>query len=148
MKNEWLIVREAVAFAGLLWLSVEDLRRKEISLFPVMGMAVVGTGCSLLGGDWTDASVLLRFLPGLFVLLLARLSGESIGYGDGWVLLALGCFFDPEDLVSLCMAAISCAGIVALFLLLVLHRGRHAQIPFVPFLLLGYGIGLIYQFAV
>jgi leader peptidase (prepilin peptidase)/N-methyltransferase len=126
---------------------VEDLRRKEISLFPVMGMAVIGTACSLLGGDWTDASVFLRFLPGLLVLLLARLTGESIGYGDGWVLLALGCFLALEDLVSLCMAAISCAGIVALFLLLVLHRGRRAQIPFVPFLLLGYGIGLVYQFA-
>jgi leader peptidase (prepilin peptidase)/N-methyltransferase len=148
MQNKWLVVREIAALAGLLWLSAEDLCRKEISLLPVIGMAAIGAGCSLLGGDWTDVSVLLRFLPGLLVLLLARLTDESIGYGDGWVLLALGCFLDPEDLVSLCMAAISCAGIAALFLLLVLHRGRHAQIPFVPFLLLGYGIGLVCQFAV
>jgi leader peptidase (prepilin peptidase)/N-methyltransferase len=148
MQSKWLFAREIAAFVGLIGLSVEDLCRKEISLLPVIGMAVIGTVCSLLGGDWTDASVLLRFFPGLLVLLLARLTGESIGYGDGWVLLALGCFFEPEDLVGLCMTAISCAGIAALFLLLVLHRGRHAQIPFVPFLLLGYGIWSVYLFAV
>jgi leader peptidase (prepilin peptidase)/N-methyltransferase len=114
--------------------------KKEVSMLPIVGMSAVGATCSLLGGEWGNASFLLQFLPGMFVLLFARLSGESIGYGDGWVLLALGCFLGLEELVSLCMIAVSCAGMVALFLLVVLRRGRQTQIPFVPFLLLGYAL--------
>jgi leader peptidase (prepilin peptidase)/N-methyltransferase len=135
---DWVLRREIVALVGLLILSAEDLWKKEIALLTAAVMAVGGALCSLLGGAWTDVSVLLQFIPGLLVLLFARVSGECIGYGDGWVLLSLGCFLDVEELVSLCMIALSCAGVVALFMLLVLRRGRQTRIPFVPFLLLGY----------
>jgi leader peptidase (prepilin peptidase)/N-methyltransferase len=92
-----------------------------------------------MGGEWTEVSFLLRFIPGLFVLLFAKVSDESIiGCGDGWVLLCLGCFAAVADLINLCMVSLTCAGIAALFMLLVLKRGRRAQIPFVPFLLIGY----------
>jgi leader peptidase (prepilin peptidase)/N-methyltransferase len=126
------------ALAGLTVLSAEDIIRKEISLVPVGIMAAVGALCSVLAGEWTEIYVLLQFLPGLFVLIFAKMSREYIGYGDGWVLLSLGCFLSVDSLVALCMVSLTCAGIVALFMLIVMHRGRRTQIPFVPFLLIGY----------
>jgi leader peptidase (prepilin peptidase)/N-methyltransferase len=106
-------------------------------------MAAIGMVSSVLAGEWTGIYVVLQFLPGLLVLIFAGLSGEYIGYGDGWVLLCLGCFLAADDLVSLCMISLTCAGIAALFMLFVLHMGRRAQIPFVPFLLVGYVAVLI-----
>jgi leader peptidase (prepilin peptidase)/N-methyltransferase len=126
------------ALAGLILLSAEDLIRKEISLIPVGIMAAVGALCSVLAGEWTGIYVLLQFLPGVLVLIFAKISREYIGYGDGWVLLSLGCFLSVDDLVGMCMISLTCAGFVALFMLLVMHRGRRTQIPFVPFLLIGY----------
>jgi leader peptidase (prepilin peptidase)/N-methyltransferase len=126
------------AFAGLTVLSAEDLIRKEISLFPVGIMAAVGAICSVLAGEWTGFSVILQFLPGVLVLIFAKISREYIGYGDGWVLLSLGCFLSVDDIISLCMVSLTCAGLVAPFMLIVMHSGRRTQIPFVPFLLIGY----------
>jgi leader peptidase (prepilin peptidase)/N-methyltransferase len=143
MQVEWLFIRDFAALAGLSVLSAEDLKRKEVSMIPVTGMAMIGTMCSILGGEWADASFLMRFIPGLLALLLARVSGERIGYGDGWVLLCLGCYLSAENMINLCMISLFCIGIVALFMLLVLHRSRQAQIPFVPFLLLGYVLTLL-----
>jgi leader peptidase (prepilin peptidase)/N-methyltransferase len=138
MQSEWLSIRGIAALVGLLVLSAEDLRKKEISLPKVAGIAAVGAVCSFLGGSWVDVSVLVQFVPGLLVLLLAWLSRERIGYGDGWVILCLGCYLGAEDIANLCMIALFCAGVVSLFMLLAMHRGRQTQIPFVPFLLIGY----------
>jgi leader peptidase (prepilin peptidase)/N-methyltransferase len=126
------------ALAGLTVLSAEDLIRKEISLIPVGTMAAIGALCSVLAGEWTEIYVLLQFVPGILVLIFAKMSREYIGYGDGWVLLSLGCFLSVDRLVALCMVSLTCAGIVALFMLLVMRRERRTQIPFVPFLLIGY----------
>jgi leader peptidase (prepilin peptidase)/N-methyltransferase len=127
-----------VALAGLTALSAEDLIRKEVSLLPIGIMAAMGALCSVLAGEWTGIYVLLQFLPGVLVMIFAKLSREYVGYGDGWVLLSLGCFLSVDDLVGLCMISLTCAGLVALFMILVMRRGRQTQIPFVPFLLIGY----------
>jgi leader peptidase (prepilin peptidase)/N-methyltransferase len=138
MQIDWLVIRMIAALAGLIVLSAEDLIRKEISLIPVGVMALVGVICSVLAGEWTGIYVLLQFLPGVLVLIFAKISRECIGYGDGWVLLSLGCFLSVDDLAGLCMVSLTCAGMVALFMLLVKRRGRRTQMPFVPFLLIGY----------
>lgn len=124
-------------------LSVEDMRKKELSglLIAVAGLA----GCilSLAGGEWQDWRVLYRLIPGLVCLGLGWLTKESIGYGDGLVILCLGCFLDLEELLGVCLAAVTFAGAAALFLLVVLHKGKKTEMPFVPFLLLSYGVTLV-----
>lgn len=137
MKEILLNIRLGILIGGLVVVGIEDLRKKEIGSLPLLIMGGLGVLLSLLAGDWTDWTVILRFLPGIFTLFLAWLTKESIGYGDGLTILCLGCFLPGEQIAGLCMMAITVAGIVALFLLLVKHRGKKTQIPFVPFLLIG-----------
>lgn len=124
-----------VLTAGLGVLTVEDIRRRELSGIWILLLATAGAVFSVLAGSWTQASDMLRFLPGGFVLLLAWLTREGIGYGDGFVILSLGCFYTMQQIAAVCMLAVTAAGLAALFLLVVFHKGRKAQIPFVPFLL-------------
>lgn len=142
-REQLLIIRTLVLAVGLIGLGIEDLWKKQISSLPLLLMAVAGGGISLALGDWGDWTALWRLLPGGVMLLLAWLTRESIGYGDGFVVLCLGCFLDFWKIVDICMAALTLSGFVALFMLLVKKKNRKTQMPFVPFLLVGYGMQLL-----
>jgi len=99
-------------------------------LLGISGMAV-----SLLGGCWKNPVWFLGLLPGIFMLILAWSTRESIGYGDGLVILCMGCFYALGEMMAIVMIAITIAGIAALGLLIFGHKNRKSEFPFVPFLL-------------
>ncbi|MCM1105417.1 MAG: hypothetical protein NC355_00600 [Blautia sp.] len=142
MEDMLQMGRTIVGLAGLGYLSVEDIRRKELATLPILVVGVAGLALSLLGGEWRELSVLIRFVPGLLCLLLACVSRESIGYGDGLVILCMGGYLSIAQLLQMCMTALTLAGLAALFLLLVRHRGRKTTLPLIPFLLAGYVLAL------
>ena len=134
-KMEW--IKNGMIIAGLVWNSILDLREKRVSLLVTVLYGLLGIGYQILQkeiGFWMIAS----FLPGLSALALAKLTREKIGYGDGFMLLALGCYIRLEEMAWVCMIAVCLAGLFALILLAFFHKKRDYAIPFVPFLLLGY----------
>lgn len=132
-----------VVFLG--YFSVEDIRKRELNGLPVMFAGLIGIFLTVTEGACRDWHVVFRFLPGLICLGLGWLTGEEIGYGDGLMLLCLGCFLSLSQLLSVCLSALTLAGITAVILILVFRKGRKTEIPFVPFLLAGYGISLLGQ---
>ncbi|MCH5333023.1 MAG: hypothetical protein J1D89_03610 [Agathobacter sp.] len=137
------IIRNAVGFAGLLFLGLEDIRRKELVSLQILIMGALGLVLSFLCGAWKEPGMLLSYLPGIVFLLIAYVGRECIGYGDGLVILCLGAYLSPGQIFELCMAALTLAGLVALGLMLAAHKGRRTTLPFVPFLLAGYVIVMV-----
>ena len=68
------------------------------------------------------------------MLFLGLLTKETIGYGDGLVVLALGCYLNIFEIIGLSMLALTLAGLAAVFLIVVYHKGKKELLPFVPFL--------------
>lgn len=137
VQENIIIIRSVILLAGLAVIAVEDLYRKEIStIWPVI-MGIAGVLLSVAAGEWNERRFLLGFIPGILVLSAAWLTNETIGYGDGLVILCLGCFLTGREIMDLCVAAITLAGITALFLLVIMRKGRKTEIPFVPFLFAG-----------
>ena len=137
MFEMWKSIITVICLGGL---SVEDIRRKEISGWSLLITAGIGLVLLAVDGCWREWQTLYRFVPGLVWLLLGWMTRESIGYGDGLVLLCMGGFMGISQLVRMWFAAITMAGLVAIFLLVVRHMQRKAELPFVPFLLMGYGM--------
>lgn len=131
------MIQSAVLFAGLAVVAVEDIHRKEISSFSLFFMGIAGVLLSVFAGDWNKWYIILRFIPGILVLAVAWLTKETIGYGDGLVILCLGCFLTFDEIIDVCFAAVTLAGLVALILLLVMKKSKKMQLPFVPFLFAG-----------
>lgn len=131
------MMQSVILFAGLAVVAVEDIHRKEISSFPLIIMGFAGILLSIAAGEWKEWYVIFHFLPGILILIIAWLTKETIGYGDGLVILCLGCFLTAGEILDVCMAAITLAGVVALVMLLVMRKSKKAQLPFVPFLFAG-----------
>ena len=76
-------------------------------------------------------------LLGVMGILLAYVTREQIGYGDGWILLIMGACLGVAQVVAALFWALAGVCIVSIFLLMSKKGNRSSQIPFVPFLCVG-----------
>ena len=96
----------------------------------------IGLVCSVMSHRmWIE--LLLALVPGVICLLLGYLTREAIGYGDGFLLCAMGCYVSLEQMVEILVIASLCGGLCALFLLVSKRKRGKDNLPFVPFLLIG-----------
>lgn len=121
MSRAWL-------FAHLLLLSAEDVKERQLSMILIAELGIVGAVRLI----WTCGRAV--WIPGAVLLGLGYISGEKIGYGDGWLMLALGMWLPMESLLyMLWLGLLFCAVFSVLF-------GRK-ELPLVPFLTAAYVVG-------
>lgn len=124
--------------------AVTDMREKQIYV-PVLALqAAVGIVLQICGGGMGTLSV-PSCLPGLFCLGTGRLSGEKIGYGDGWMIFVSGLFLSVGQLLAQLLWAAILACFYAAVGIAVRKMERGTEIPFAPFFLLGYLGGGLYE---
>ena len=109
-----------------------DIRKREISLIFTGIFAIAGIIWRLSG-----KGVSVEILPVAGVGLLFA------GMGDCLVLLALGTVMDMGDFFLMLLGAVFSSAVYAGILLVILKKNRNTEIPFVPFLLMGYLGGVI-----
>ena len=115
--------------AGLLLLTVtaaEDIREKKISVCTVTVFAI---------------AAVIYHMPGSMLVLISLLTGESIGYGDGVLVMTLGLWLGGIFTLTVTVTGIMISGIYGVICLL---RRKYDPIPFVPFLLIGMEVALLY----
>ena len=134
-------MKEIIPLKFLLLNSWKDWTQKEILPVSVLLYGMLGIGYSL----WLGRQILDLGIPvviSLLFLVLSIWTKEKIGLGDGLFLLALGCMNDTETYIrTLWMGLLLAAGYS--ILLLFHKKSRKTEIPFVPFVLLGYVGGLV-----
>ena len=81
--------------------------------------------------------VLGGIMGGMF-LAMGRLTGESIGYGDGWMICNLGIFCGFWELCGILICAFGVSSIFCIWGMRRKKWKKNMRIPFVPFLFLGY----------
>lgn len=121
----------------LLIQGIWDLRKKEIPTCISIGFGGVSLIYSIYGQRASE-DIFLGVLPGILFLLIGLVTKQAVGYGDGILLCALGMYYALEDLLSICLIAMVFSVVVALILLVVFHKNGKYEIPFVPFLFLGW----------
>lgn len=121
MRNAWIL-------AHLLLLSAQDMKEMQLSILWIMELGIVG----LVRAVYMCGTV--EWLPGIIFLSLGYVSGEKIGYGDGWLLLSLGMWMSLEELLyMLSLGLLSCA-------VFSIGSGRR-ELPLVPFLTAAWILG-------
>lgn len=114
-----------------------DIRKKEICL-PVLFIFLAG---GMLWQIWQGTfwpGGVLSLGIGICIILIALLSRGMIGLGDGLLILAMGSVMKAGELTGILFAALLLCGIYSGIELLVRKKTRSEEIPFAPFLLIGY----------
>ena len=123
--------------------AIEDWCKKKISvLWPVAGV-VVAAVIRLLEGGFMNQDYWIGAMVGLFFFLLAIVSREQIGKGDGLVLTVCGFCLGWKALLSLVLGAMIlflAAGVVKVCRR---NKRRNTAMAFVPFLWIMFMVSLI-----
>lgn len=122
--------------------SVMDIKRREIPLLLLGAFAVSGIVAQLIGGYAAVSQWLGGGVAGLLLVGIGRLTGESIGYGDGLAASVLGIWLGVFALIEILFLALMLSAVLAGYLFLVKKVGGKYRIPFLPFLMASYLIWL------
>lgn len=135
-------IEEGIVLGILIGFSVYDIKTKRI---PVMAALIFGI-IVLAYGISKKAEILelaAGTVPGLTLLLLAYVTKESIGFGDGLVLCMIGLFCGLEETLVVFSVALMSAAFLAMILLVMRRVKRKTELPFLPCLCLGYLVSLL-----
>ena len=142
-KGMWIdaeIIRTVICAVVLMTEGIRDLRRKEISVLSCIVTALIGFFIRIYWRDLSWWGLIGCIAPGGILLLLSLVSRESIGYGDGLILCAIGILLGGAETVTLFCHALFMCGIFSGFLFFFRKAGAKKRIPFVVFMLPSYGI--------
>ncbi|MBQ8799652.1 MAG: hypothetical protein IJZ55_08820 [Lachnospiraceae bacterium] len=138
MEGWQYVVRELCYIPTLVWLARQDKKYLGISRSGLVVSAVF----LVLGGLFAAVpwqSRLGGVAVGILLIVFGVFSGGALGIADAVVITACGVGLGLYEAVALCFFAALYAGGVSAILLLTKKVKRKSRIPFLPFLLLGYG---------
>lgn len=93
-----------------------------------------------MSGEWSWLSITLSVLPGVIFWMLSLITGEKVGYGDGWMLIMIGLFMGLWRCLLILLVGLVSESFVVLILLVFRRVSKDRQVPFAPFLLFGMGV--------
>ncbi len=123
--------------------SYRDIRSREIALLPILAcgmISLVKVAWDFYCGVADPVDLLLSLLPGALFLIIALVSREGIGYGDGLLLLSAGPALGFVTAALGATTAVFASGMISGVLLTLRRVGRKTKLPFVPFLAFGMGV--------
>ena len=125
-----LVISRIICMGMLAGLSVTDLKSRRISgSVLILGSVLAAVHLALTGREHLWAAM-GGIAVGLLFVLVSRVTGEQLGYGDSWLLCILGVYLGVWNLLEvLCISWIGVAAAAA--------TPIQEMLPLVPFLAAG-----------
>ena len=136
--NGALFASRIICMSILAGLSVADIRRRRIPGLALILGGVMAAGYTVLVGAGHIRLAAGGLLIGLLFVVVSRVTGEQLGYGDSWLLCVLGIYVGTWNMLLLLFAAWMSAALAAMGVLAVCRFRRGMTLPMVPFITLGY----------
>lgn len=138
------VLLKATILLGLFAVTAyRDWKEKSIYLYIPIIAAIVSVILHLVYRDNSLVDMLSGAGIGAVMIFIAWVSKESIGIGDGVMLMVSGLFLGFRANMELFLTALLLAGVSALMLMVVMRKERSYRMPFIPFLLVAYVFQLI-----
>ncbi len=125
-------------FILLLLNSFLDLKKQEISLWSLAVFGILGVFLNVWISYQSIWEVAGGIGVGIFLLMVAFLTKEAVGFGDGLLLCVTGIYLGFWENVSFFFIGLLLCALLALVCLLFHKRQLSDRFPLVPFLLLGW----------
>ncbi len=125
--------------------TVMDMRKKEIPAVIIVLFGLPLLCHMIFGNERQWIGLLYSLMPGMFLLMLSYCTKESIGYGDGLVVLVIGICMGTGICIAALAAGLMISAVCGMALLVFRKAGGKTRMPFVPFLSAGLGVIFIVQ---
>lgn len=142
------ILYQKILTTGILFIcTCTDIHSKKIYK-KILGIyllfSLTGRCAEYLNGQNIDFLELATgVLPGCVCLFLFFLTRQGLGYGDSLLIALCGLAVGKSACWGIIFAAFFLAGIWGIIMWLLFHADRKREIPFVPFLMLGWIVQLL-----
>lgn len=134
------MIRNIFLIAGLIINGIYDIRLKKIPIVATLIWGLCGATIVIIGCREELLNYVFAIVPGMIMLLVSWITKQSVGYGDGVVLLILGIYVGWQSILAIYMLSVLIAGISGIILMLFFHKNKNYEIPFVPYLAISFGI--------
>ena len=118
--------------------SLEDYKTRTIDVRKVVFFGIVGLVISFFKGQYSFLSMLGGVLIGIFFYILSIVSKEKIGKGDAIIIAATGAYLGFVNTIILVWISSVLALIAGLIVVRRHKLNNEPELPFIPFMLLGY----------
>lgn len=136
-------ISRGICMGILGFLSWEDVRRRKLSL----RILILGGGAALIYqlfcGTDSLGEIALGGSVGVCFLIIGKVTGEKIGYGDGITILILGIYLGIWELLEVLAGTFFLLAVTGMICLVGKRFSRKQTLPFCPFLTAGYMIFLL-----
>ena len=129
----------ALLFLGIL--AGYDIRWKRIPVLWTVIAGIVAVIYYIAGNENGAGKAVICILPGILLLILAFLTKEQIGFGDGITALVIGLFLGGDLCMLVISLGIMMTGVFSLYRLI---RGSREPVPLIPFFLAAMEVILFY----
>ena len=82
--------------------------------------------------------VFLSLVPGLIFLLIAKVSKEKIGLGDGWLFLIIAAWVGTETTWIIWYGSLLLSALFSIVMVILKKYKMQSQLPFIPFIWLAH----------
>lgn len=121
----WVLLAVACVF---------DLVYKKIPFLLIISGGAVGCIAIVTEGVG-EMNLCYALIPGMLLLLIAFMTKEKVGYGDGLLLIVLGLLEGAGECLGDLLIGLFLVVIFAMVLLIFGKKGKNTMIPFAPFLM-------------
>lgn len=125
----------------LVTLSVIDIRERKIPIWPVLFIGAVLFAMRLHAGVLVG-ELICGLIPGVLLLIVAWVTKEKLGIGDGILVFCLGLGYGIEEMMTMIGVSFAVAALVSVGLMVLGKATRKTELPFLPFLLVGWLVGI------
>lgn len=143
-KERGEMYQTVISAVFLMICTYADIRSKKIYksvitvylLFSLAGHFIAAFGSRSVSVSEMAAGL----IPGAVCIAISFLTRQGIGYGDSVLITVCGISVGGRECLSIILCAFFWAGIWGLVMWRFFHMDKKKEIPFVPFLLLGFVI--------
>lgn len=139
----WTVSR-MVCMGMLAGLSLADIYKRRIPTKYLIIGSLLAVGYQILIGREDILLILGGTGVGMLFLLVSRITGESLGYGDSLAILILGIYLGLWELLAVLAGAFFLLAVFSAAGLTVRKMSRKLSIPFFPFLSAGYLMSVLW----
>ena len=144
----WLnreIICGIITCCYLLVLSIQDIRERVISGRYLAAGAVAAVAYQIIVDAQPVWSCLAGVLMGGVFIGISKLTRESLGYGDSFLIAVLGLYLGIWNLMYVLVLAFTMASLYSVIVLIRFRYHKKKTLPFVPFLTAGHIIFVLFE---